>query len=264
MDNGRINQDERGEDLGKFDTGDQLIAIYKDGTYEVNDLDLNKKYDPAMLVEVARFNKDTEISAMYYEGEKGWTMVKRFKVETSKLDDKFSFITESKGSKLYFASAKKGAKAMFSYKTGGKKFDKEMDFESFIDIKGYKALGNKLGEFKILKINKTEGDAPQQEEESKAAAPELPLAPAKPKPKPKPKAKAKPAPKKPAAKKPAVKKPAAKKPAATKKPAAKKSAAKKPTAKKSTTKKAVPKKKSTKKKPGKDSLNTGDTIELDF
>ncbi len=153
MDNGRINQDGRGVDLGSFDTGDQLIALYKDGTYEVNDLDLNKKYDPASIVEVSRFNKDTVVAVLYFEGEKGWTMVKRFKVETSKLDEKFSFISDTKGSKLYFASAKSAPVVSYSYKTGGKKFDKEMDFESFIDVKGYKALGNKLGEFKILKIS---------------------------------------------------------------------------------------------------------------
>jgi len=31
-----------------------------------------------------------------------------------------------------------------------------MDVNDFIDVKGYKALGNKLGEFKVLKIEELE------------------------------------------------------------------------------------------------------------
>lgn len=39
---GKLNQDERGKYLGAFDTGSKLLTIYKDGSYEVNELDLNK------------------------------------------------------------------------------------------------------------------------------------------------------------------------------------------------------------------------------
>jgi topoisomerase-4 subunit A len=42
---GKLNQDERGKYLGAFDTGSKLLSIYKDGSYEINELDLNKKYD---------------------------------------------------------------------------------------------------------------------------------------------------------------------------------------------------------------------------
>lgn len=39
---GKLNQDERGKYLGAFDTGSKLLSIYKDGSYEINELDLNK------------------------------------------------------------------------------------------------------------------------------------------------------------------------------------------------------------------------------
>jgi topoisomerase-4 subunit A len=97
---GKLNQDERGKYLGAFDTGSKLLSIYKDGSYEVNELDLNKKYDVNNIVEIGNYTEHSVISAVYFEGEKGWTMVKRFKIETSTMDQKVIFLPETAGTKL--------------------------------------------------------------------------------------------------------------------------------------------------------------------
>jgi len=81
---GRLNKDDRGKFLGKFDTGDNLVAVYKNGTYLVSDLDQNKKYDAANLIDLAKLNAKSVLSCVYYEGAKGWTMVKRFQIERNK------------------------------------------------------------------------------------------------------------------------------------------------------------------------------------
>ena len=161
---GKLNQDERGKYLGAFDTGSKLLSIYKDGTYEVNELDLNKKYDVNNIVEIGNYTESTVISAVYYEGEKGWTMVKRFKIETSTYDQKFIFIPESGGSKLYFASMQKSPLIRYSYTIGKTKEEKEVSLAEFIDVKGWKALGNKLIDAKLLKVEKLVSDV--QEEDS--------------------------------------------------------------------------------------------------
>lgn len=161
---GKLNQDERGKYLGAFDTGSKLLSIYKDGSYEVNELDLNKKYDVNNIVEIGNYTDSTVISAVYYEGEKGWTMVKRFKIETSTYDQKFIFIPESGGSKLYFASMQKSPLIRYSYAVGKTKEEKEVSLAEFIDVKGWKALGNKLIDAKLLKVEKLVSDV--QEEES--------------------------------------------------------------------------------------------------
>jgi topoisomerase-4 subunit A len=160
---GRLNQEERGIFLGAFDTGNQILAIYNDGSYEVNDLDLNKKYDASKIMYIHKFDPNKAISAVYYEGEKSWTMVKRFQVETSTVDQKFNFITEASGSKLYYATQEEGIVVKYSYKKGGSKEEEELDLDAFIDVKGWKALGNKLGDYKILKINELEKDSEQNE-----------------------------------------------------------------------------------------------------
>ena len=42
---GRLNTDERGKYLGAFDTGDQILAIYNDGTYETVGFELTRRFE---------------------------------------------------------------------------------------------------------------------------------------------------------------------------------------------------------------------------
>ncbi|MGB4839540.1 MAG: DNA gyrase/topoisomerase IV subunit A [Saprospiraceae bacterium] len=161
---GRLNQDERGKYLGAFDTGSKLLSIYKDGSYEVNELDLNKKYDVNNIVEIGNFTEDTVISAVYFEGEKGWTMIKRFKIETSTMDQKFNFIPETSGTKLYFASMDKSPVVRCQYNLGKTKESKEVSLTEFIDVKGWKAMGNRFIDSKLIKVEKLESDDAEAEE----------------------------------------------------------------------------------------------------
>ena len=149
---GRINTEERGLYLGEFDTGEQLLALYKDGSYEVTDLEVNKKFDTNDLQEISKFDPDLPVNVIYHEGGKGWTMVKRFVIETSKHNQRYNFLSEEKGTKLYFASTNPEAKVSYAYKSKNQKHEAELDFVSFMEVKGWKALGNKLTEFKLITV----------------------------------------------------------------------------------------------------------------
>lgn len=164
---GKINTEERGTYLGGFDTGHQIIAIYKDGSYEVNELELNRKYDVSKLHAISKLTKDSVIHVLHFEGEKQWTMAKRFQIETGKTDTKYTFISESSGSKLYYASVGIDATIEYSYMADKEKQTEEIIFSDFIDVKGWKAMGNKVGEFKVIKVNEknliTEVEKPKKE-----------------------------------------------------------------------------------------------------
>ena len=165
---GRVNTEERGRYLGAFDTGDQLIAIHKDGSYEISELLVDKKYDHNSVMKVFRYRKDDIISALHYDPDKGRTMVKRFEIETSKLDTKYPFISESDGAKLYYASAHPNPIIKYSYKTGGEKQEGTLDFAEYIDVKGWKALGNRLIDHKILKVTQVHDDMKIDVQETKS------------------------------------------------------------------------------------------------
>jgi topoisomerase-4 subunit A len=160
---GRINSEKRGEYLGAFDTGSLILAIYKDGSYELRSPDLNHKFDVKSIMWIGKFNDKRALSVVYYEGEKSWTLVKRFEIETSTLDQKFSFIGDHKSSKLFFATHDENPEVKYSYKEKNQKHEHVLNLAEFIEVKGWKSMGNKLGEFKILKIDHTNKEVLEEE-----------------------------------------------------------------------------------------------------
>ncbi len=156
---GRLNDEGRGIYLGAFDTGNQIITLYKNGTYEVRDPEVGGKIDMDKWLETRKYVAFDTISAMHHDGDKGWTLVKRFEVETTTTNERYKFISEASGSKLYYATTKENPVVKYSYKSGGKKKEEELALASFIDVKGWKAMGNKLGEFKVLSVKHVSDDS---------------------------------------------------------------------------------------------------------
>jgi topoisomerase-4 subunit A len=153
---GRLNTGERGIFLGDFDTGNAILAVYKDGTYEVADLDLMRRFDPKEIISIQKFDSQTVINSVYYDGLKGWTMVKRFQIETSTNNQRFNYLTEHKSSKLLFASIKENPRITYSMKVKSKKIEGEINIAEFIEVKGWKALGNKLSDQKLSGVKEIE------------------------------------------------------------------------------------------------------------
>ena len=147
---GRLNKEERGKYLGEFDTGDNIVAIYSNGTYELKEPEMGSKIEMTGKIEVSKVNSDTVISAIHWVGDKGWSMVKRFQIETNTYNERFKFISESNGSKLFYGTTDHPPEVIYTYKAGGERHEVEINMADFIDVKGWKAMGNKLGEFKVL------------------------------------------------------------------------------------------------------------------
>jgi len=170
---GRLNKEERGKYLGEFDTGDNILAIYSNGTYELKEPEIGSKIEMTGKIEVSKINSETAISAIHWVGDKGWSMVKRFNIETNTFNERFKFISESGGSKLFYATTSHPPVVTYTYKTGGKRQEVELNMADFIDVKGWKAMGNKLGEFKVLSAKghaQAEEKKPIKDEPAKEAA----------------------------------------------------------------------------------------------
>ena len=150
---GRLNRDQRGKFLGNFQGENRVIAIYKDGTYELTDFELTNRYEPEKVVCVDKVEEDTVISAVHYEGASKVHYLKRFKVETTTLAKRFSFISESPGSKLLAATTDVNAVLEFDFRPAKtrKSLQTQVDPKTHIDVKGWKANGNRLSPHKVLK-----------------------------------------------------------------------------------------------------------------
>ncbi len=153
---GKLNIDERGLFLGDFDTGNNLLIVYKEGSYEVADLDMMRKFEPKDIISIGKFDEQAVISALYYDGNKGWSVIKRFQVETNTNNQRFLFITEHKSSRLLFASIKENPKIHYFTKDKKEKVEWELFLGDFIEVKGWKSLGNKLSDQKVLGVKEIE------------------------------------------------------------------------------------------------------------
>jgi len=160
---GRLNTEERGEYLGEFDTEDTILVIYKGGSYEQTNFELTNRYDPQRVLHIEQFDPETVISAVHYDGKNKEYYVKRFQVETRALDKSFSFISESPHSKLAVASTDSEPHIRYKAATGkgNEKEEVEVNLAEFIDVKGWRANGNKLDRRKVTGVKLIEAETPE-------------------------------------------------------------------------------------------------------
>ncbi len=151
---GRIKSEESDLYLGAFHPDDKCLAIYKDGTYELIQPRENRKMDIKAMLHLIKYNGNkTIVSYIYYDGNKKWTMVKRFKIETTSLDQRLMAISEHEKSELLFVSTNPKPSVQYSYTAKGSRVTDVVNIADFIEVKGWKALGNRLVD-KKAKIGK--------------------------------------------------------------------------------------------------------------
>ncbi|MFN0016440.1 MAG: DNA gyrase/topoisomerase IV subunit A, partial [Saprospiraceae bacterium] len=155
---GRLNTQERGTLLGEFD-GDLILVLYHDGSYELTDTDVLQRFEPKEILYLGKFDPKQAVSAVHFDGHKGWTMIKRFFIETTKLKERYSYLTDHPKSKLLFASMKPNPRINYSIKVKGKAMPGEVSLGDFMDVKGWKAVGNKLSDALLSSVKEVEGKA---------------------------------------------------------------------------------------------------------
>ncbi|MCP9766892.1 DNA gyrase/topoisomerase IV subunit A [Lacihabitans sp. LS3-19] len=164
---GRLNKDEHGQYLGNFGATDKILVIYKTGEYELTNFELTNHYDPRQVHTIAKFDEKRAVSCIYYDGDQKNYHIKRFLIETSTLDKKFLFITDHNRSEILMVSYEKKPRIEVKFKKL-RKSDAETSLfkvEEMIEVKGWKALGNKLVYDKIIDIKILEPEIEEEEDE---------------------------------------------------------------------------------------------------
>ena len=145
---GKLNFDGRGELLGRFEADDNILVIYKTGEYEVSSIDVSKRFNFSNIDILTKLNSETIITSLHYIGNKKSYFIKRFKIETNQLNKLFLFIDESRGSKFVKSTNLSTPMFKFNYRfKNGEKKEKLIDIIEFIDVKGWKAIGNKISDY---------------------------------------------------------------------------------------------------------------------
>ncbi|AOW09758.1 DNA gyrase/topoisomerase IV subunit A [Flavobacterium gilvum] len=160
----RLNVDARGELLGEFRPSDKILVISQAGKLKVITPELTTHFDEDMIV-LEKWIPKKPISAIYYDGEKERYYIKRFLVETENKED--CFISEHANSRLEIVATdyRPVAELVFNKVKGVQKENMTVDIESFITVKGFKALGNQLTTDKLKQVNLLESLPYEEPEE---------------------------------------------------------------------------------------------------
>lgn len=170
---GRLNTDERGKLIGNFLGDDRVLVCYKSGDYELTSFETTNRYDAPNVVLIEKFDPDKVLSAIYFDGGSKSYYIKRFQIETTTLNKNFNFISDHKQSYLKLISTEKQPQARVTLIKGKEEEVMEYDLDMLIDIKGWKALGNKLSTYQVKDLSLIESKKKEVSKEPESEEEEL-------------------------------------------------------------------------------------------
>ena len=155
---GRINTDSRGKLIGNFLGDDKILVCYKNGDYELTSFELTNRYESLDVLLIQKFDPQKIIGAVYFDGASKGFFVKRFLIETTTLNKRFNFITEHKQSYLKLVTTDSQAQVSVTLIKGKSEEQMDYDLEMLIDVKGWKAIGNKLSTHEVKELQLIESE----------------------------------------------------------------------------------------------------------
>jgi topoisomerase-4 subunit A len=107
--------------------------------------------DTERLVHIQKMDENIVLSAVYFDGASQNYYVKRFQIEVKTDLKEHSFISEDEKSKLIVASTASNPMIQFEVLKGKSKevVEEVIDLSEFIDVKGWKSLGNRMTQFPL-------------------------------------------------------------------------------------------------------------------
>ena len=165
----RLNEEGRGQHLGKFTGQDKVLAIFADGSCYTTSYDLVNKYQ-GDVVRIEKWDPSRVYTVLYWDNAAKAYYVKRFSFPESN-NTPLLFISEARGSRLVALSADKHPQIVLTF--GGKFEHREtetIDAEEFIAKKGLAAKGKKCSPYDLKKVEFGEPLVKPEDEEPVAEA----------------------------------------------------------------------------------------------
>ena len=163
---GRLNTEEKGNLLGNFDGDDKILVIDYDGNYEIIDQELTQRFDLDNIALIEKFSPEKIVTAVYLDKEKLQFNIKRFKIETTTLHNKFFFIKEGEGNKLVKVTTDEEPVLAMQSGKGSQVRKAKVKLSKVVDVMGWRAVGAKLTDYnKSVQMDweKKEKENPQKE-----------------------------------------------------------------------------------------------------
>jgi len=150
----RLNTDGRGEYLGSFQGEDKLVGIRSNGNLEIRPTDLSQHFDESFLV-LKKWNPESVFSLVHWDGNTENYYLKRFKVESPAPVKPVLLLTDHPKSKIILVTDMAEPEVEMEITKGKAKVPETLRLflNELIDVKGIKALGNRISQHTLVKIN---------------------------------------------------------------------------------------------------------------
>ncbi|NVM63915.1 topoisomerase-4 subunit A [Mucilaginibacter sp. SG538B] len=148
----RLNADGRGKYLGEFDGDDRILNVLSNGIYELTNFDLNNHFDDKMIL-IEKYDAQKVYSVIHIDGKSKNYLVKRFTFENIALGKQVSIISDEPGSKLVLIAQTAPVISVVQLKGKDQTPETiELNLSEVIDVKGMKAMGNRLSQHPIKSV----------------------------------------------------------------------------------------------------------------
>lgn len=151
----RINYEEHGNLLGEFWDGDSILVVLDNGEFYVTNFDANNHYETNIL-RIEKWEPHKVWTAVLYDADnEGYPYVKRFLMEAIKKHQ--NYLGDNVNSKPILLTDVVYPRLQVTF--GGVDAVRpalEIDVDSFIAVKGFKAKGKRISTFNIDKIEELE------------------------------------------------------------------------------------------------------------
>lgn len=147
----RLNYDGRGEELGEFQSEDQILIILQNGDFYTSNFDLSNHYEANILV-IEKFDANKVWTAALYDADQKYFYLKRFQLEAG--NRKQNFLGDNPKSRLMLLTDETYPRIEAVFGSHDAFRDPlVLDAEEFIGVKGFKAKGKRISTFQIETIN---------------------------------------------------------------------------------------------------------------
>ena len=151
----RINYEEHGNLLGEFWDGDSILVVLDNGEFYITNFDANNHYETNIL-RIEKWEPHKVWTAVLYDADnEGYPYVKRFLMEAIKKHQ--NYLGDNVNNKPILLTDVVYPRLQVTF--GGVDAVRpalEIDVDSFIAVKGFKAKGKRISTFNIDKIEELE------------------------------------------------------------------------------------------------------------
>ena len=150
----RLNYDGRGEELGEFQSEEQILAIMPNGDFYTTNFDLSNHYEANMMT-LEKYQPNKVWTAVVYDADQKYYYLKRFLLEATAR--KQNFVGDNPKSRLILLTDEAYPRVEIVF--GGNDAFREplvLDAEEFVAVKGFKAKGKRVSSYEVDSVNELE------------------------------------------------------------------------------------------------------------